>query len=196
MLARWSFGVRSLMVPKFFVTSEDFRSWLEENHETSTELLVGYYKTGSGKQSMTWSESVDQALCFGWIDGVRKKLDEESYTIRFTPRRPKSIWSAVNIAKVEALKKKGMMHPAGIAAYEKRDEKRSRIYSFENEPKELDPELAKQFRANAKAWAFFEAQAPWYKRTWIHRIMTAKQEKTRLSRLEKLVAASENEKRV
>jgi len=184
------------MVPKFFVTSEDFRSWLEENHETSTELLVGYYKTGSGKQSMTWSESVDQALCFGWIDGVRKKLDEESYTIRFTPRRPKSIWSAVNIAKVEELKKKGMMHPAGIAAYEKRDEKRSRIYSFENETKELDPDLAKQFCANAKAWAFFEAQAPWYKRTCIHWIMTAKQEKTRLSRLEKLVAASENEKRV
>ena len=182
--------------PKFFATAEDWRAWLEENHSTASELLVGFYKVGSGRPSMTWPESVDHALCFGWIDGVRKRYDDESYTIRFTPRKAKSTWSAVNINKVEELKKKGLMHPNGLAAYERRDEKNSRIYSFENEPKKLDPPLEKLFRKNKQAWKFFNDQSPWYRRMCLHWIMTAKQERTRFSRLGKLIAASENEKRV
>jgi uncharacterized protein YdeI (YjbR/CyaY-like superfamily) len=154
-------------------------------------LLVGFYKTGSGKRSITWPQSVDQALCFGWIDGVRRSVDAESYSIRFTPRKPKSIWSAVNINKVEELTAKGLMQPAGLAAYAKREESRSRVYSFENEEQVLKPEYEEQFKANAKAWAFFQAQAPWYKKVSLHRVMTVKQEKTRLSRLEGLIKACE-----
>jgi uncharacterized protein YdeI (YjbR/CyaY-like superfamily) len=182
--------------PTFFAASKDWRAWLEENHATASELLVGFYKVGSGKPSMTWPESVDQALCFGWIDGVRKRYDDESYTVRFTPRRAKSTWSAVNINKVEVLKKKGLLHPSGIAAYERRDGNNSRVYSFENEPKELDAQLERLFRKNKQAWQFFNDQPPWYRRMCIHWVMTAKQEKTRLTRLEKLIAASEAGKRV
>ena len=119
------------MSPIFFATQADFRDWLEEYHELETELLVGFYKVGSGKPSMSWSESVDEALCFGWIDGVRRSVDAESYSIRFTPRKAKSIWSAVNIAKIEVLTAKGLMKPAGIAAFAKRDENNSKIYAYE-----------------------------------------------------------------
>ncbi len=184
------------MTATFFPTPEDFRKWLEKNHTTEKELLVGFWKVGTKKPSMTWSESVDQALCFGWIDGVRKSIDNESYSIRFTPRKPTSIWSAVNIRKVEELTKVGLMTDAGRKAFELRKEEKSAIYSHEKEPATLDPEFEKQFKANKKAWEFFSNQAPSYKKVMLHWIMSAKQEKTRLSRLEKTIRESELEKRV
>ena len=143
------------MNPKFFPTQEDFRKWLEENHDKETELIVGFYNVKSGKKSMNWSEAVDQALCFGWIDGVRRKVDEESYSNRFTPRRPNSNWSAVNIEKVRVLTEKGLMMPAGIAAFEKRREDKSAVYAYENEAKQFSDEFQKRFEANEKAWEFF-----------------------------------------
>ena len=134
------------MEPKFFSTQEDFRKWLEENHQKESELLVVFFKVGTKKSSMTWSESVDQALCFGWIDGIRKSIDEERYQIRFTPRKSTSIWSAVNIKKIEKLIKKGLMFPAGIAAFEKRQEHKSKIYAFEMEAMQLPEEFLKKFK--------------------------------------------------
>ncbi len=184
------------MTPIFFQTQTDFRKWLEENHATETEIIVGYYKVGSGKSGMTWSESVDEALCFGWIDGVRRKVDAESYCNRFTPRRPNSNWSAVNIAKVAELTAKGLMKPAGIAAFAKRKESKSAIYAYENELKQFSDEFEKQFRANEKAWEFFEKQANWYKKKVTGWVMTAKQDATRQSRLAKLIIESENEREI
>jgi len=184
------------MNPKFFPTQFDFRRWLEENHDKETELIVGFYKVGSGKPSMTWSEAVDQALCFGWIDGVRRKVDAESYSNRFTPRRPQSNWSAVNIAKVEELTRQNLMKPAGLAAFAKREEKRSKIYAYENELKRFSDEFEKRFKARVQAWEFFEKQANWYKKQMINWVMTAKQEATREKRLEKLIIESENERRL
>lgn len=184
------------MTPKFFPTQKDFRKWLAENHETETEIIVGYYKVGLGKKCMTWSESVDQALCFGWIDGVRRRIDAESYCNRFTPRRANSNWSAVNIAKVAELKKKGLMKPAGIAAFEKRKDEKSAVYAYENELKKFSEAFEKRFKADKKAWEFFEKQANWYKKQMISWVMTAKQEATREKRLEKLIEASAGEKRV
>lgn len=184
------------MKPKFFTTQEDFRRWLEENHKTATEIIVGYYNVKSGKGGMTWSESVDQALCFGWIDGVRRSIDEESYSIRFTPRKPKSIWSAVNIEKIRVLTEKGLMKPEGIAAFAKRDENKSRIYAYERKAAKLSVEFEKQFKANKKAWEFFQNQAPSYRKTIIYWVISAKQEATRQSRLEKLIVASADEKRI
>jgi uncharacterized protein YdeI (YjbR/CyaY-like superfamily) len=183
-------------MPLFFPNQTDFRRWLEENHEKETELLVGFYKVGSGRPSMTWSESVDQALCFGWIDGVRKSIDAESYSIRFTPRKAKSVWSAVNIKKVADLTKKGLMQPAGIAAFEKRAEDRSKIYAYENERMEFSEDFEKSFKANERAWDFFEKQANWYKKQMTAWVMTAKQAATRENRLEKLIAASAGERRL
>jgi uncharacterized protein YdeI (YjbR/CyaY-like superfamily) len=180
----------------FFKIQEEFRQWLKENHHTEKELLVGFYKVGTKKPSMTWSESVDQALCFGWIDGVRKSIDEESYSIRFTPRKPTSIWSAVNIKKMEELTKAGLMTVAGQKAFELRKEEKSAIYSHEKGLATLDPEMEKQFKANPKAWDFFGKQAPSYRKVILHWIMSAKQEKTRLSRLEKTIKESENQKRM
>lgn len=184
------------MIPIFFQTQFDFRQWLEENHDQATELLVGFYKISPGKPSMTWSESVDQALCFGWIDGVRRKMEEESYCIRFTPRKAKSNWSAVNIAKVEELTATGLMKPEGLAAFAKREESRSGIYAYENELKKFSDEFEEQFKANETAWNFFDKQANWYKKQMINWVMTAKQETTRQKRLEKLILESENEKRL
>ena len=183
------------MIPKFFPTPKDFRKWFEKNHKKEKELLVGFYKISSGKKSITWSESVDEALSYGWIDGVRNSFNEESYTIRFTPRKPKSIWSNVNIKKVEDLTKKGLMQPAGIAAFAKREEAKSGIYSFENEEKKLDAESEKKFRKNKKAFAFFQTLPPSYKKTAIHWVMTAKQEKTKQSRLETIITDSEAERK-
>lgn len=180
----------------FFPTQQDFRRWLEENHETETEIFVGYYKVSSGKDGMTWSESVDQALCFGWIDGVRRNIDKESYCNRFTPRKPKSNWSAVNIKKVAELTKKGLMKSAGIAAYAKRTDDKSKVYAYENELKSLSDEFEKRFKENEKAWNFFETQANWYKKQMINWVMTAKQEATRQSRFEKLLTASADGKRL
>jgi uncharacterized protein YdeI (YjbR/CyaY-like superfamily) len=184
------------MEPIFFKTPNEFRKWLEKHHETEKELLVGFYKVGTKKPSMTWSEAVDQALCFGWIDGVRRSIDDESYCNRFTPRKPTSNWSAINIKKVEELTKAGLMTPAGQKAFELRKEEKSGVYSHENEVAILDPAYEKQFKSNKKAWEFFNNQAPSYKKVMLHWIMSAKQEKTRLSRLEKAIRESELGKRV
>lgn len=184
------------MSATFFPTPQDFRDWLDKNHKTEQELLVGFYKVGTKKPSITWSESVDQALCFGWIDGVRRSIDEESYSIRFTPRKPTSIWSVVNIKKIEELTKAGLMKEAGLEAFKLRKEERSGIYSHEKEPSKLTSEYEGQFKANKKAWEFFEEQAPSYKKVMIHWIMSAKQEKTQISRLEKTISESENGKRI
>ncbi|MEP6789396.1 MAG: YdeI/OmpD-associated family protein [Acidobacteriota bacterium] len=184
------------MVPTFFTFQSEFRKWLAINHDKNSELLVGFYKVGSDKPSLTWPESVDQALCFGWIDGVRRRIDDDSYSIRFTPRKPTSIWSAINIKKVEELIKSGQMRPAGLAAFERRKESKSRIYAYENEPAKLSAEFEKLFKANKMAWAFFTTQAKSYQNVIIHRIMTAKQEKTRLSRLEQAITESEEQRRL
>ncbi|MCB0696392.1 MAG: YdeI/OmpD-associated family protein [Chitinophagaceae bacterium] len=181
------------MQPKFFKKPSDLRKWLVKNHETATELHVGYYKKGTGKPSITWPESVDEALCFGWIDGMRRGIDEESYMIRFTPRKPKSIWSVVNVKKVEELKAKGLMYPMGLAAYERKEDHRSVIYSFEQKKEDLvlPPEYLKEFKKNRKAWAFFERSAPHYRLPATWWVISAKQETTRLKRLKELITDSE-----
>lgn len=179
------------MKPKFFSTAAQFREWLEKNHDKASELLVGFHKKSSGKKSITYPEALDEALCFGWIDGVRKSLNETSYTNRFSPRKPKSIWSLVNVRHVERLTKEGRMRPPGLEAYARRDPKRTGIYAFENRPKELSPAYEKKFRQNKKAWEFFEALPPFFKRTLIFWIMSAKKEETQLRRLEKLIDSSE-----
>jgi uncharacterized protein YdeI (YjbR/CyaY-like superfamily) len=180
----------------FFKTQGDFRKWLESHHEKDTEIIVGFYKVDSGKPSMNWSESVDQALCYGWIDGVRKSIDKESYSIRFTPRRNTGNWSAINIKKVENLTKAGLMKPAGLKAFGLRKENKSGVYSYENDTLFLDSGFEKQFRENKKAWDFFMKQAPSYKKAITRWIMSAMQEKTRQSRLEKTIKESEQQKRV
>jgi uncharacterized protein YdeI (YjbR/CyaY-like superfamily) len=182
------------VIPIFFKNQSEFREWLEKNHKKETELLVGFYKIASSKHNMTWPQSVDEALCFGWIDSVRKSIDHESYCIRFTPRKPTSIWSKVNIDKVKKLTKSGLMQPSGIEAYQNRKAEKSEIYSFESDTKLLAGHLEKQFTANKKAWEFFITRSPSYQKTVIHWIMTAKQEATKLSRLEKTILASEKQK--
>ncbi|WP_326984669.1 YdeI/OmpD-associated family protein [Chryseobacterium sp. MYb264] len=184
------------MAATFFPTQEEFREWLQKNHKTEKELVVGFYKIGTKKLSITWSESVDQALCFGWIDGIRKSIDAESYSIRFTPRKPTSIWSAINIKKMDDLTKAGLMTEEGLKAFQLRKEERSAIYSHEKDLATLYPAYEEQFKANKKAWEFFNNQAPSYKKVMLHWITSAKQEKTRISRLEKVIIASENGKRV
>jgi len=176
----------------FFKTQSDFRKWFVKNHEKVAELLVGFYKKSSGKPSITWPESVDEALCFGWIDGVRRNIDTESYSIRFTPRRRRSIWSAINIKRAEELTELDLMYPSGLKAFEKRDEKKSKIYSYENKDKKLSAAYQKKFKANKKAWTYFKSQPPWYQRTSSHWVISAKQETTRLRRLETLIKDSEN----
>jgi uncharacterized protein YdeI (YjbR/CyaY-like superfamily) len=183
------------MQPLFFTTPKAFRKWLEKNHDKKTEVLVGYYKLNSGKKSITWVESVDQALCFGWIDSVRRSIDEMSYYNRFTPRKSTSIWSAINIKKVEALREKGLMAPAGEKAFSLKKESKTNLYSHEN-PLTLDPKFEKQFKKDKKAWKFFSTQAPSYKKVTIHWIMSAKQDKTRISRLEKAIKLSGEEKKL
>ena len=179
------------MTPTFFAKQSDFRNWLEKNHKKETELLVGFYKVDSGKQSMTWTQSVDEALCFGWIDGVRKSIDNDSYQIRFTQRKPTSIWSAVNIQKIEVLTKQGRMQPAGLASFENRKENKSKIYSYENEEVKFSPELKKQFKANKNAWDYFQSLAPSYRKPSTNWVMSAKQETTKLKRLNELIADSQ-----
>ncbi len=179
--------------PTFFPTPSDFRAWFESHHDQFQELFVGFHKKSSGKPSITWPESVDVALCFGWIDGVRKSLNETSYTIRFTPRRPTSTWSAVNIKRVQQLKKKGLMHPAGLKAFAARSAKKSGIYSYEQRKSaQFTREQAKQFRANKAAWEFFRSQAPWYQRVCTYWVISAKREETKLKRLSLLIKHSQN----
>ena len=184
------------MKPTFFETPAQFRKWLAKNHAKAVELLVGFYKLDSGRKSITWPESVDEALCFGWIDGVRKRVDDASYTIRFSPRRPTSVWSAINIRRVKVLTEEGRMAPAGAAAYEKRRENRSGIYSYEQRPQTLPGPYAKRMRPHKAAWAFFQAQPPGYKKLMAWWIVSAKTEETRAKRLEKLIAFSTAGKRV
>jgi uncharacterized protein YdeI (YjbR/CyaY-like superfamily) len=178
------------MKPKFFKTPADFRNWLETNHNTASELLVGFYKKNSGRPSITWPESVDQALCFGWIDGIRRTIDDVSYSIRFTPRRRGSVWSSINIKRVEELTKEGLMKPAGIQAFQARKENKSGIYSYEQRKAELDAPYEKKLRQNAAAWKFFQAQSPTYRKMVYWWIVSAKKEETRLQRLEKLIQLS------
>lgn len=178
------------MEPRFFRSEMEFRRWLEKNHDKTAELVVGFHKLDCGKPSITYPEARDQALCFGWIDGVRSSLNSTSYTVRFTPRKPKSIWSAVNIGRVEELSKLGHMTPAGLKAFQAREESRSRVYSFENKPTQFDPPFEKKFRANKKAWTFFEAQTHSYKRTAMFWVMSARKEETKAKRLDDLIACS------
>jgi uncharacterized protein YdeI (YjbR/CyaY-like superfamily) len=177
--------------PVFFAAPEDFRAWLEEHHERITELLVGFYKKGSGKPSITWPEAVDEALSFGWIDGVRRGRDETSYTIRFTPRAASSTWSTVNVARVEALSREGRMRPAGLRAFERRNERNTGIYSYERRATAKLPEdFEREFRADTRAWEFFQAQPPWYRRTSAYWVVSAKRDETRRRRLTTLIADS------
>jgi len=179
--------------PTFFPTPSDFRAWLEANHDKFHELLVGFHKKSSGKPSITWPESVDAALCFGWIDGIRKSLNETSYTIRFTPRRSTSTWSAVNIKRIRQLKKMSLMHPVGLKAFAARSAKKSGIYSYEQRKSaQFTREQEKQFRANKSAWEFFRSQASWYQRVTTHWVISAKKEETRLKRLSVLIDHSQN----
>jgi uncharacterized protein YdeI (YjbR/CyaY-like superfamily) len=184
------------MKPAFFPRPSDFRKWLEKNGASAKELLVGFHKKGSGKPSITWPESVDEALCFGWIDGIRRRVDDASYTIRFTPRKPTSIWSAVNIRRVEALAREGRMRPAGVKAFEKRRENRSGIYSYEQRRDRLEEPYASLLRKNEAASRFFEAQPPGYRKLMGWRVVSAKKEETRLKRLEQLIEASARGRRL
>jgi uncharacterized protein YdeI (YjbR/CyaY-like superfamily) len=173
---------------KFFAVQAEWRAWLEENYARVAELWVGFHKKASGKASITWPESVDEALCFGWIDGLRKSVDETSYRIRFTPRRKRSQWSAVNIARVAELTRMERMHAAGHAAFERRLTEKSEIYSYEQrKTAKFDAADERRFRANAKAWKFFEAQAPGYRRMVTWWVISAKREETRKKRLETLM---------
>lgn len=183
--------------PRFFATAGDWRAWLEKYHSTTEELWVGFYKRDSGRPSITWPESVDEALCFGWIDGVRKSIDAISYMIRFTPRKPRSIWSAINTRRVGTLKQSGLMYPAGLAAFEKRDRDRSAIYSYEQRKRaKLPPDFEKQFRKQSEAWKFFQSQPPWYQRTSTYWVISAKKQDTRLKRLATLMDCSKRRRSI
>jgi uncharacterized protein YdeI (YjbR/CyaY-like superfamily) len=179
------------METRFFKTPAEFRAWLVENHATATEVGVVLHKKASGKATMTWSDAVDQALCFGWIDGIARRMDETARVQRFTPRKPTSNWSAVNIRKVGELTAQGLMTRAGLAAFARRTEARSQVYSYENRHlASLDPEREARFRAAARAWEFFGKQPRSYRQTSIYRVMNAKREETRTKRLAKLIEAS------
>jgi uncharacterized protein YdeI (YjbR/CyaY-like superfamily) len=175
--------------PIFFTSPQEFYAWLEEHHESESEVYVGFFKQHTGKRAMSWSEAVDQALCFGWIDTRSNGIDEDRYMQRFTPRKPGSNWSKINVEKVAKLKEAGLMRPAGLAAFERRSDDKTGVYSFENKT-ELAPEYDAQLRANKAAAAYFESRPPWYRRTAIHLVMSAKREETRLRRLAQLIEDS------
>ena len=184
------------MKPVFFSRPARFRAWLEKHHAKKDELWVGYYRKATGRSSITWPESVEQALCFGWIDGIRKSLDEESYVIRFTPRRTGSIWSARNIETAERLIELGLMMPAGTEAWERRTDSKSRLYSFEQEEVSLGKDRERTFRSNRKAWRHFQSETPGYRRTATWWVISAKREDTRDRRLGILIAESEAGRRI
>jgi uncharacterized protein YdeI (YjbR/CyaY-like superfamily) len=175
------------MEPKFFATPAAWRAWLDKHHGERQELVVGFYRQDSGRPSITWPESVDGALCYGWIDGVRRRIDDVSYSIRFTPRKASSTWSVVNIKRVAELTGQGLMRPAGIRAFEARKEERSGIYSFEQQSIQFESAQERRFRANRAAWKFFGSQPAWYRRTATWRVISAKREETREKRLAKLI---------
>lgn len=183
--ARRDAGVK----PIYFSSPQDFYDWLEQNHETADEVYVGFFKQHTGKRAMSWSEAVDQALCFGWIDTRTNSIDQDRYMQRFTPRKPGSNWSKINVEKVAKLKEAGLMRPAGLAAFERRSDDKTGVYSFENKT-ELAPEYDAQLRANKPAAEYFESRPPWYRRTAIHLVMSAKREETRLRRLSQLIEDS------
>jgi len=185
------------METRYFKTPAEFRAWLVENHAAATEIGVVLHRKASGAPSMTWSEAVDQALCFGWIDSIARRLDATSRVQRFTPRKPRSNWSVINIAKVAELKAQRLIMPAGLAAFARREEARSGVYSYENRHlASLDPEREARFRANAGAWDFFVKQPPSYRQTSIYWVMNAKRDETRSSRLERLIEASAHGRRL
>ncbi len=177
--------------PTFFPTQTEFREWLANNHDTETELFVGFYKVKSGFPSMTWSESVDQALCYGWIDGIRRSIDEHSYHIRFTPRKKSSVWSPVNLEKIKKLTEAGLMQPAGMEIFNNRAESKPHDYAFRQKELALPTEFENEFRKNEKAWDYFDSLAPSYKKHSIHWVISAVQEKTKIKRLNELIASSE-----
>ena len=180
----------------FFRSEAEFRKWLEKNHDTESELLVGFHRVESGKGGLAYREALDQALCFGWIDGVRKRLDATSYTVRFSPRTTGSIWSVINTTRIEKLIRLGRVHKSGLAVFEKRDKKKSKRYSYEVGSCKLAAEFEAEFRANPAAWQFYLAQAPWYRRVSCYWVMSAKQEETRLRRLGQLITDSAHGRRI
>jgi len=180
---------------KIFNSSAEFREWLETNHDRVPELWLGLYNQRTDKKSITYREALDEALCFGWIDGVRKSINQTTYKQRFTPRKPKSYWSAVNIRRVGELAKLGQMAPSGVKAFERRTSDSGK-YSFESRPKKLPPAYERQFKANPRAWEFFRAQAPWYQRTSSFWVVSAKQEETRQRRLATLISDSQKGRRL
>jgi uncharacterized protein YdeI (YjbR/CyaY-like superfamily) len=181
---------------KFVESQADLHKWLEENHDKAGELWIGFYKKGSGKEGITYSEALDEALAFGWIDGIRKSVDADSYTIRFTPRKKGSIWSAVNIKRAGELSQLGLMQPSGLKAFTQRDEKKSKLYSYEERERKLDAAYEHEFKTNAKAWAFFEAQPPGYRKVASWWVMSAKQDEIRQRRLAALIKGSEEGERL
>jgi uncharacterized protein YdeI (YjbR/CyaY-like superfamily) len=177
--------------PIFFGSPEEFYAWLEENHDRADEVYVGYWKKHTGKPSLSWSEAVDQALCFGWIDGRLNRIDDQRHMQRFTPRRPGSNWSKVNVEKVAKLKEAGLMRPAGLAAFERRADEKTGVYSYEQENGVLPPEYEERLRASAAAAEYFDARPPWYRRTAVRWILSAKRPSTRERRLATLIECSE-----
>jgi uncharacterized protein YdeI (YjbR/CyaY-like superfamily) len=177
--------------PRFFARPEEFRAWLERHHESASELLVGFHRKGTGRPSLTWPQAVDEALCFGWIDGVRRRVDAERYSIRFTPRRARSIWSDVNVARVAELTAQGRMRPSGVRAFEAREARRTGVYSHERtQDARLTPDEERRFRADGAAWDFFQSQPPGYRRTALHLVVSAKRPETRERRLAQLIEDS------
>lgn len=184
------------MKPTFFKTPKDFRRWLAKHHATEAELLVGFYKVDSGKPSITWPESVDEALSHGWIDGVRRRVDDEAYTIRFTPRKATSIWSTVNIRRMAELIAEGRVAAAGLAAFERRDEKRCEVYAYERKNAAFDADMLAAFQKDKKAWTWFATQAPYYRRVTAHWVSSAKRPETRAKRLGTLIDCSRKGMRI
>jgi uncharacterized protein YdeI (YjbR/CyaY-like superfamily) len=183
--------------PLFFARSDDFRRWLEKHHQTSTEQWIGFHRKASGRPSITWPESVDEALCVGWIDGLRKTIDAESYKIRFTPRRPNSIWSAINIARMKEVIREGRVHPAGMMAFKKRTRAKSHVYSYENrKTARLSSAVTNLFRAENAAWKFFQEQPKSYQQTAIWWVVSAKRQQTQENRLQRLITSSKASRRL
>jgi uncharacterized protein YdeI (YjbR/CyaY-like superfamily) len=181
---------------RFFTSPSEWRDWLEENHDQAGELWVGFYKKATGKATITYQEALDEALCYGWIDGVRKSLDDDRWMIRFTPRKPRSIWSAVNLKRFAELRAEGRLRPAGLRVFEERDPKRSGLYSFERSAAELEAPQAELFRSSPKAWEFFQKQPPSYRRTATWWVVSAKKEETKQRRLATLIELSEKGERL
>jgi uncharacterized protein YdeI (YjbR/CyaY-like superfamily) len=184
------------MKPRHFTSQAEFRRWLEAHHASARELWVGFYKKASGKGGLTYKEAVDEALCFGWIDGIKKRVDEASYTHRFSPRTAGSIWSAINLKRIEELIGLGLVSPAGVQTFERRDPRKAGLYSFENRPQAFDAAIERRFKANARAWRFFRAQPPGYRKLVTFWVMSAKKEETRRRRVDAALASSAEGKRM